>query len=652
MAFDKLLIANRGEIACRVIRTAKRMGYSTVAVYSEADAQAPHVQLADEAVCIGAPAPRDSYLNMDAVLAAAKTTDAGAIHPGYGFLSENAAFAEACEQAGIIFVGPQAEAISAMGDKASAKDLMMKAKVPCVPGWQGEDQSAKNITAQAEKIGFPLLIKAVAGGGGRGMRRVDNASEIKEALASAVREAESSFGDGTVMLEKLIERARHVEVQVFGDSHGSVVHLFERDCSAQRRRQKVIEEAPSPSVTPQMRDQLGADAIAAAKAINYRGAGTIEFILDEDGNHYFLEMNTRLQVEHPVTEMITGLDLVEWQLRVAAGEALPLPQEDISFSGHAIEARLCTEDPYQDFTPQTGTVQLWQAEEATGRRFDMGIETGSEISPFYDSMVGKLIAHGNTRTDAIRSLSNSLAKSVFLGVPSNKNFLAELVASPSFADASLHTGLIDEWNETQHDILAVKTPQDKEWALAALLLAIRTTQNWFHSSGLASTRFDLVYGEDDKTAHLLSTGENQWRVSIAETQVDCTLLNKTDNKLVCLLDGVKTVCHFAYTDNGLYLACTGNSFLFTEPDMLDSNQADKDPSIALAPLTGTIVQVNVKPGDAIEKEDVLCIIEAMKMETRVSAKATGRVAEVSINTGDQVKEGDLLVQLEVGEDNG
>ena len=424
MTFSKILIANRGEIACRVMRTARDLGYRTVAVYSDADRDAPHVRLADEAVHIGGSAAADSYLRVDALLEAARKTGADAIHPGYGFLSENAGFAQACGDAGLVFIGPPPGAIEAMGDKALAKRRMIDAGVPCAPGYLGADQDDARLTEEALKLGFPLLVKAVAGGGGRGMRLVREAGEIAQALVGARREALSAFGDGTLMLERLIDNGRHIEIQVFADAHGNAVYLGERDCTAQRRRQKVIEEAPSPVVNPAMREAMGKDAVAAALAVGYRGAGTVEFIVDANLKHYFLEMNTRLQVEHPVTEMVTGFDLVEWQLRVAAGEPLPATQADIQMKGHAIEARLYVEDPYAGFAPQTGTVRWWRPQRAlaAGVRIDDGIEEGSEVSPYYDPMVAKVIVHGRDRNDAIRRLRAALENAPLLGLAQQRPF--------------------------------------------------------------------------------------------------------------------------------------------------------------------------------------------------------------------------------------
>ncbi|MCW5636867.1 MAG: carbamoyl-phosphate synthase subunit L, partial [Rubrivivax sp.] len=454
MSFRKVLIANRGEIACRVMRTAHRLGYRTVAVFSDADARAPHVAMADEAVRIGPPPAAQSYLDIGALLDAARRTGADAVHPGYGFLSERADFARACADAGLVFIGPPAEAIAAMGDKAAAKRRMREAGVPCAPGYLGEDQSDERLAAEALKLGGPLLVKAVAGGGGRGMRLVrdvGDAAALHEAIAGARREAQSAFGDGALMLERLVENGRHIEIQVFADAHGHAVHLGERDCTAQRRRQKVIEEAPSPVVSPAMREAMGRDAVAAALAVGYRGAGTVEFIVDAQLKHHFLEMNTRLQVEHPVTECLTGFDLVEWQLRIAAGEPLtnlvPRLQEDIRFSGHAIEARLVAEDPYDGWRPQTGRIDGWapEAAAACGVRIDHGIAAGGEVTPFYDAMVAKFIAHGRDRADAIRRLTRALEEVPLFGPVNNGRFLRDLVKHPRFAGAAMTTTLLDEW---------------------------------------------------------------------------------------------------------------------------------------------------------------------------------------------------------------
>ena len=517
----KLLIANRGEIACRVIRTAHRLGYRTVAVYSDADADAPHVAQADEAVRIGeGPAPR-SYLNINALIAAARATGADALHPGYGFLSERADFAQACIDAGIVFVGPSPQAIRAMGDKAAAKRRMLEAGVPCAPGYLGEDQSPARMLEEAQRIGVPLLVKAVAGGGGRGMRLVRDLTELNAALDSARREAESAFGDGTLMLEKLIEAGRHVEIQVFADTHGNVVHLFERDCTAQRRRQKVIEEAPSPFVHDAMRAAMGRDAVAAARAVGYVGAGTVEFIVDAERRHFFLEMNTRLQVEHPVTECITGIDLVEWQLRVAALEPLPCTQEQITMQGHAIEARLVAEDPYDGWKPQTGVVLGWRPQRA-GVRIDHGIGEGQTISPYYDAMVAKVIAHGHDRDDAVRRLTRALEDVPLFGVANNGRFLRDLVNHADFKHSRLTTSTLDEWAAGAAPLLQRPAPPEAAWRVAAALLAPRADHR---PASVASFELELRCQGEGRT--------------IRAPLPDVTVISIADGVATLELDGVR-----------------------------------------------------------------------------------------------------------------
>ncbi len=465
--FDKILIANRGEIACRVIKTARRMGIATVAVYSEADAHARHVRMADEAVLIGPPSARLSYLQSQKILDAAKATGAQAVHPGYGFLSENADFAEACAAAGIVFIGPPASAIRAMGSKSAAKALMAQAGVPLTPGYHGDKQEPAFLAGQAEAIGYPVLIKASAGGGGKGMRRVDAAGDFEAALLSCQREARSAFGDDQVLVEKYVLRPRHIEIQVFGDSHGDCVYLFERDCSVQRRHQKVLEEAPAPGMTAQRRAAMGQAAVNAAKAVGYVGAGTVEFIVNPDGSFYFMEMNTRLQVEHPVTEMITGLDLVEWQLRVASGEALPLRQEQLTLSGHAIEARIYAEDPDRGFLPSTGRLIHLQPPAASEHvRVDTGVEQGDAITPHYDPMIAKLIVWDHSRDKALARMRQALAAYQVVGVSNNIEFLSRLVRTPAFATADLDTALI----EREQALLFPEKPPvpDEVWLLATL----------------------------------------------------------------------------------------------------------------------------------------------------------------------------------------
>ncbi len=465
--FSRILIANRGEIALRIMRTARRLGHGVVAVYSDADRDARHVREADQAVRIGEALPAQSYLNIDAIIAAARASGADAVHPGYGFLAENEDFASACRDAGLVFIGPSPEAIKAMGNKAGAKAIMQEAGVPCVPGYQGDDQSDAVMLAEARRIGFPVMIKAVAGGGGRGMRLVTDAAAFPDALRSARSEAKAAFGDGIVILERAIIDPRHIEIQVFGDRFGNAIHLGERDCSVQRRHQKLIEEAPSPAVSPELRARMGAVAVAAIKAIGYEGAGTLEFLLDQSGHFYFMEMNTRLQVEHPVTEAITGLDLVELQLRVAAGEPLPLSQQDIKFSGHAIEVRLCSEDAGHDFMPQSGRMALWQMPESI--RVEHALQSGVEIPPFYDSMIAKLVSFGATRDEARRRLIAGLEQAVAFGVTTNQSFLISCLRHPAFAEGEATTAFTAKHRD---ELLTSHRPAASQAALAALLLYV------------------------------------------------------------------------------------------------------------------------------------------------------------------------------------
>ena len=497
--FQKILIANRGEIGLRIMRTARRLGYGVVAVYSDADRDALHVREADEAVRIGEALPAQSYLNIAAIIAAAKSSGADAVHPGYGFLAENEDFAQACRDAGLVFIGPSPEAIKAMGNKAGAKAIMQKAGVPCVPGYQGADQSDAVMLAEAKKIGFPVMIKAVAGGGGRGMRLVADAPAFPDALRSARSEAKAAFADATVILERAIVDPRHIEIQVFGDAHGNAIHLGERDCSVQRRHQKLIEEAPSPAVSPELRARMGAIAVTAIKSIGYEGAGTLEFLLDSGGNFYFMEMNTRLQVEHPVTEAITGLDLVELQLRVAGGEPLGIAQEDIKFTGHAIEVRLCSEDPAHDFMPQSGRMALWQMPE--GLRVEHALQSGSEIPPFYDSMIAKLISHGATRDAARRKLVHGLEQTAAFGVATNQAFLAACLGHPEFTSGGATTAFIGKYRA---ELLAPRKDPASEAALAALLLYVTDAHAppWRSGRSLATTfpvpvRVELDHGVYD-----------------------------------------------------------------------------------------------------------------------------------------------------------
>lgn len=637
MSFSKILVANRGEIACRVIHTARTLGYRTVAVYSDADVDAPHVRQADEAVRIGAAPVADSYLNSAALLDAARRAGAQAVHPGYGFLSENADFARACVDAGLVFIGPPADAIAAMGDKAGAKQRMIAAGVPTAPAYLGADQSDERFCAEAEKLGFPLLVKAVAGGGGRGMRLARDADELPEALAGARREAQAAFGNATLLLERLIARGRHIEIQIFADAHGNAVHLGERDCTAQRRRQKVIEETPSPIVTPELRALMGRDAVAAALAVGYRGAGTVEFIVDHDLRHYFLEMNTRLQVEHTVTEMVTGLDLVEWQLRVAADEPLPLRQDQIVWRGHAIEARLYSEDPYSPgahFAPQTGPVLHFQPDAARrpGLRIDAGIAEGGTVTPFYDPMLAKVIAHGSDRADAIRRLMAALEDAPLLGLCTNGRFLRDLLDHPSFRGAAMHTALLDEWATKGASILQRPQPTEADWQLAAALFAGQP--GWRPASA-------------NRLEQILSCGDAVRRVGVGNTAIEWQ--EGDDGRLRYTIDGITRHAIVHRDGDTLHLARDAAVFVFTEASPFPVVESTHDARSARAAVAGTVARLEVVAGDAVVAGQTLAVIEAMKMEMRVTAKAAGIVAAVRVLAGQQVAAGALLFELAIEE---
>ena len=650
--FSKILIANRGEIACRVIRTARKLGYQTVAVYSDADRDAPHVALADEAVHIGASPAAESYLKIEAILDAARKTGADALHPGYGFLSENAAFAQACADAGVVFIGPPASAITAMGDKALAKKRMLEAGVPCAPGYLGADQSEAALTTEAKKLGYPLLVKAVAGGGGRGMRLVRSDAELQPGIDGARREATSAFGDGTLMLERLIDNGRHIEIQVFADAHGNAVYLGERDCTAQRRRQKVIEEAPSPVVSAAMRAAMGKDAVAAALAVGYRGAGTVEFIVDDKLNHYFLEMNTRLQVEHPVTECITGYDLVEWQLQVAAGDVLPAKQEDITLTGHAIEARLYVEDPYTGFAPQTGTVAWWQPERALhgGVRVDDGIRQGSVVSPFYDPMVAKIIVHGRDRDDAIRRLRAALANTPLLGLKNNGRFLSDLVDHPAFRNAEMTTSLIDQWMEQGESLLKAPIASEAAWTVAAVALAMQhgksPAEGW-RANSVAAYGFQLQTGDTVRAVRVLPDRHGGVSVTMEGHTTAARVLQFADGVLRLEIEGVAQTAIAVFVGADLHLAHAGHSHVFTEVSAFPNADALKDASRARSPVAGKVTQVLVAPGDAVQNGQQLVCVEAMKMEMWLCAESAGTVKAVHAKAGDQVESGAVLVELEL-----
>lgn len=649
----KLLVANRGEIACRVIATARRMGIATVAVHSDADAGAVHVRLADEAVLIGAAAPAASYLSIGAILGAARSAGADAVHPGYGFLSENSDFAAACIDAGLVFVGPPAEVIRSMGDKSRAKALMREAGIPVVSGYDGTDQEPARLAEEAARIGYPLLIKAAAGGGGRGMRKVMRSDDFPEALASARREADGAFGDDTVLLERLIQPARHIEVQVFGDSSGSVVHLGERDCSAQRRHQKIIEEAPAPSLDGSLRSAILDDAVRAAQAIGYIGAGTVEFVLGPDGAHHFLEMNTRLQVEHPVTEMITGLDLVEWQLRIASGERLPLAQTDIGTDGHAIEARLYAEDPYSGFLPQTGTVEHWRvpAETGPGLRVDGGIAEGDVVTPHYDPMVAKLVAHGASRDEAIARLKGLLLAHPLFGVNTNRSFLLDLLGSDAFETGVMTTDLIDRWVAGRDTILAAGAPSDIDIALAGCALA-DIDGDWFRSTGEATCPLTLECDGARFEVELHFQRGALSGIAVDGRPVGISGIAISGNAIGFRSDGVARRATVLVRKDSVWLDREGRTFRFEEPDQLAGSREAGDPGRVVSPVAGLVREMRVCVGDVVHAGDTVAVIEAMKMETPLAARADGRVAEVVRAAGSQTRVGDVVVVIDTGDGNG
>ena len=621
--FDTILIANRGEIAVRVIRTARRMGLATVAVHSDADAGAPHVRLADKAVRIGPAAAAESYLRADAIIEAALATGAGAIHPGYGFLSENPDFVEAVEAAGITFIGPDAPAIRAMGLKDAAKRLMEQAGVPVVPGYHGLEQDAGLLAAEAARIGFPVLVKARAGGGGKGMRRVDRADDFAAALEGARREAQSAFGDPACLIEKYVQRPRHIEIQVFGDTHGNAVHLFERDCSLQRRHQKVIEEAPAPGMTDDMREAMGAAAVRAARAIAYRGAGTVEFIVDgSDGlrrdRFWFMEMNTRLQVEHPVTEAITGLDLVEWQIRIAAGEALPLAQEDISMRGHAMEARIYAENPAKGFLPAIGTLDC--LEFPKGVRIDSGVRQGDVVTPNYDPMIAKLTAHGESRAAALGRLRTALRQTRICGLANNVAFLEKLVGEPDFKSGAMDTGLIER---VLPSLLPPAEAPPLAYALAAMVLQDRFaapanvagpwgTLDGFRIFGTAVMPIRVEI--DGRMVELRSEGgDGHYRILQEGASHTVDILERGPEPLV-RIDGIAR--RFGWRRNGwtATLFIDGENFVATRPQPGLSEGPADGAGVILSPMPGTVRVVSAVPGQAVERGAALIVVEAMKME--------------------------------------
>jgi 3-methylcrotonyl-CoA carboxylase alpha subunit len=656
--FDRVLIANRGEIACRVMATCRRMGINTVAVYSDADANSRHVRMADAAVRIGPAAARESYLAIDRIIDAALTTGAQAIHPGYGFLAENAEFAEGCAKAGVVFIGPPAAAIRTMGSKAAAKELMRKAGVPLTPGYDGANQDAEFLAQQAAAIGYPVMIKADAGGGGKGMRRVEAPEQFQAALASCKREAAAAFGDDSVLLEKFVVAPRHVEVQVFGDTLGNIISIFERDCSVQRRHQKVMEEAPAPLITAAQREGLAKAAREAARAVGYVGAGTVEFLFDGAGNFYFMEMNTRLQVEHPVTEMITGLDLVEWQLRVAAGEALPLKQEELKMRGHAIEARVYAEDPNNDFLPSIGKlVHLRGPVPSEDVRIDTGIEQGDTISPYYDPMIAKLIVWDETRELAVRRLSGALAEYQVVGVANNVDFLHRVAGSTSFREAKLDTGLI----ERERNWIWPKHSEVTEMAvvLAALRIVLdererteaRRNSPWTRGDGwrLNATytrRLVFTHGDHEYAAAVeYRTGD--FRITVGPSAFAVSGEAGEEGRIDAVIDGQRVDAAVIHHNGRLYVFHDGETPVLGYVDPLEvAAEGHSSESSLRAPMPGRVIAQLAQPGDRVEKGAPLMVLEAMKMECTIHAPAAGHVEAFHAAVGDQVTEGVELLHFE------
>ena len=650
--FAKILIANRGEIACRVIRTAQRMRIATVAVYSEADAGALHVAMADEARLIGPPPARESYLNAEAIIVAAKDTGAEAIHPGYGFLSENAEFAEACAAAGIVFIGPPPAAMRAMGSKASAKALMQQAGVPVVPGYHGADQDPAHLLAEAEKIGFPLLIKASGGGGGRGMRIGNNTVEFSRALDSAKREALGAFGDDRVLIEKYLTAPRHIEVQIFADGHDNVVHLYERDCSIQRRYQKVVEEAPAPGLNKKLRQALGEAAVAAARAVGYVGAGTVEFIVEKD-RFYFMEMNTRLQVEHPVTEAVTNTDLVEWQLRVAAGEEFTRKQSDIAIRGHAIEVRLYAENPERGFLPATGTLHRLRLPTETAR-VESGVREGDAVTPYYDPMIAKIITWGPDRAAARTRLQHALAETGVLGLATNLGFLARVIGDKDFAAAKLDTGFIE-----RRKAKLLPPPgavPDKVTSAAALFCLAEGTADpsdpWARRDGWrlngppAPQMLSFRRGEEVLSVAAVATG-NGWSLQIGERRFLAAATFASDGATVLTIDGAQSRAVVLDHGDDIAVFVGGENWLFERVDPLAPPAgADVHAGRLSAPMPGRVVQLLVGAGDAVSQGQALIVIEAMKMEHTIAAPRDGTVEAVRYAVGDLVEEGSELIVME------
>ncbi|MEC7988071.1 MAG: biotin carboxylase N-terminal domain-containing protein [Myxococcota bacterium] len=634
---QKVLIANRGEIAVRICRTLHDYGVQSVAVYSEADKNALHTQSADEAVFLGASLVSESYLNPDRLIEAAKKSGADAVHPGYGFLSENAAFAQRVIDEGLIWIGPPPKAISAMGDKAEAKSHMEKVGVPVARGYIGS-QDPQRLREEALAVGFPLMIKAVAGGGGRGIRIVHDIESFDTSLARAQSESLNAFGSSEVLLERYIENARHVEIQVFADEYGSAVHLFERDCSLQRRRQKIIEEAPSPAVSPEIRREMGAAAVLAATSIGYVGAGTVEFLLEDSGQFFFLEMNTRLQVEHPVTEMITGLDLVSWQLRIAQGEPLPLKQEQISFHGHAFEARIYAEDPARGFLPCTGRVSLWEPAEGMGCRFDVGISKRQEITSFYDPMIAKVITWGESREIARKRMIRAIRQSPLLGLESNRAFLVALLEHPDVISNNIDTGFVERTE--------IVTSGVSTFAYIGASVLFSASGTGWGSRSARDWTISLQTGEDTLDFHVSQSAEGLYTMTGSGRTHSVERIAMDETSMRLSIDGRQRTLRYCFDDRVLFIDDAGVVVRFVEPDPFQIGEDEESSNQLRAPMMGRVVSVNATPGATIAKGDTVVVIEAMKMEHPVPAKCTGVLKELNVSTGDQVSAGQLLGLLE------
>ena len=670
--FNKLLIANRGEIACRIIHTAKRLGIRSVAVYSDADVNARHVSLADEALAIGPAPARDSYLVAEKLIDAAEHTGAKAIHPGYGFLSENAGFAEACEAAGIIFIGPSRRAIEVMGSKSAAKNIMQQAGIPLVPGYHGDNQDEAFLLNEAEKIGFPVMLKASAGGGGRGMRVVNSAGKFSAALRSAKREALAAFNDDRMLLEKYLEKPRHIEIQIFCDHHGNAVNLFERDCSIQRRHQKVLEEAPAPGMTHETRTAMGDIAITAARAIDYAGAGTVEFIVDNDGRYYFMEMNTRLQVEHPVTEFITGQDLVEWQLRVAADERLPTSQEQLEIDGHALEARIYAEDPNNSFLPSTGSLShLRFPAETSDVRVDTGVRQGDPISVHYDPLIAKLIVHGNNRENCLRRMSEALRQIRVVGVTTNIDFLASVISHEAYRSADFDTGFIDRYLA---DLLPDKVPASSGiLGLAALYQVLRCdsrscleaatsgdpTSPWWATDAwrpnlVEEEHFSFHDGIREHEVRIAAADNkseqlgNAYVIRTGEQLIRASGWLESDGMLTATLDTVQWRVEAVEDHEHMIIFDSGNTYLLKHISDAGYSTEEETSGNLISPMPGTIIEVIANEGQQVRKGDALLVLEAMKIEHIIVAPHDGTVQSLCYRAGDMVEEGVELLVLADG----